>query len=266
METWLIYLLTGGIVGFFAGLLGIGGGLLLMPVLVSVFVSLNFPDDRILHLALGTTTSIIVLTSISSLRAHHAQGAVNWWIVRHISPGIILGALAGSTLAGQLSSRILGFIFVLFIYCVATQMWLNIRLGAGYVLPGKIGMFAAGGVIGAVSSLVAIGGGLLTIPFLSACQVRLHHAIGTAAAIGFPVALASAVGYGFNGLMQAQPLPEYTLGYIYTPALVLIALASMLTAPLGARIAHLMPAATLKKIFVGLLYFLGAKLLLDFWN
>ncbi len=266
MEAWLIYLLTGGIVGFFAGLLGIGGGLLMVPILASVFMSLGFPDDRILHLALGTTTAIIVLTSISSLRAHHARGAVNWWVVRYISPGIVIGALAGSTLAGQLPSRILGFIFVLFVYCAATQMWLNIKPDAGYTLPGKTGMFAAGGVIGAVSSLVAIGGGLLTVPFLAACRVRLHHAIGTAAAVGFPVALASAIGYGINGWVQPQPLPDYALGYIYLPALVIVALASVLTAPLGARTAHIMPTAVLRRIFVGLLYLLGTKLLLDFWN
>lgn len=266
MEAWFIYLLTGGVVGFFAGLLGIGGGLLMVPILASVFLSLGFPDDRILHLALGTTTAIIVLTSIASLRAHHAHGAVNWWVVRHISPGIILGALAGSTLAGQLPSQTLGIIFVLFIYCAATQMWLNIRPRAGYSLPGKAGMFAAGGLIGAVSSLVAIGGGLLTVPFLAACQIGMHHAIGTAAAVGFPVALASAIGYGLNGMIQTQPLPDYALGYIYLPALALVAMASVLTAPLGAKTAHVLPTAALKKIFVGLLYLLGTKLLLDFWN
>lgn len=266
MEAWPAYLLTGGFVGFFAGLLGIGGGLLMVPILTFIFMSLGFPDDRVLHIALGTTTAIIVLTSISSLRAHHAHDAVNWWIVRYISPGIIAGALAGSTLAGQLSGRVLGVIFVLFVYIAATQMWLNIRPGTNYSLPGKTGMFAAGSVIGAISSLVAIGGGLLTVPFLVACRIRLHHAIGTSAAVGFPVALASAAGYAANGLMQIQPLPEYALGYIYLPAFAMVALASTVTAPLGARTAHIMPASVLRKIFAGLLYLLGTRLLLDFWK
>lgn len=264
MEAWLIYLLTGGAVGFLAGLLGIGGGLLMVPVLVAVFTSLGFPADRILHIALGTTTAIITLTAISSLRAHHTHGAVNWLIVRYITPGIIAGALAGSTLAGQLSSRILGVIFVLFIYVAATQMWLNFKPATSYVLPGKTGLFVAGGVIGALSSLVAIGGGLLTVPFLMACQIKMHHAIGTAAAVGFPVALASASGYAINGLLQTQPLPGYSLGYIYLPALVLVAMTSIVTAPLGARTAHILPAVTLRKIFAGLLYLLGTRLLLDF--
>ncbi|MCC6916945.1 sulfite exporter TauE/SafE family protein [Nitrosomonas sp.] len=264
MEAWPIYLLTGGIVGFLAGLLGIGGGLLMVPVLAAIFASLGFPSDRILHSALGTTTAIITLTAVASLRAHHSRGAVNWRIVRYITPGIIAGALTGSTLAGQLSSRVLGMIFVLFIYLAATQMWLNLKPGAGHVLPGKTGLFVAGGVIGALSSLVAIGGGLLTVPFLTACQIRVHHAIGTAAAIGFPVALASAAGYAINGLLQTQPLPDYSLGYIYLPALVMVAMTSTVTAPFGAKTAHILPAATLRKIFAGLLYLLGTRLLLDF--
>lgn len=264
MEAWPIYLLTGGVVGFLAGLLGIGGGLLVVPILAAIFTSLSFPADRILHIALGTTTAIITLTAISSLRAHHKHGAVNWPIVQYITPGIIVGALIGSTLAGQLSSRVLSVIFILFIYLAATQMWFNFKPGASYTLPGKMGLFTAGGVIGMLSSLVAIGGGLLTVPFLTACQVRMHHAIGTAAAVGFPVALASSSGYAINGLLQTQSLPDYSLGYIYLPALVMVAITSVITAPWGARSAHILPAATLRKIFAGLLYLLGIKLLLDF--
>lgn len=266
MEAWSIYLLTGGVVGFLAGLLGIGGGLVLVSVLVSIFISLDFPSDRVLHMALGTTTAIITFTSISSLQAHHAYGAVNWQIVRHISPGIIVGALAGSTVAGQLSSQILSVILVLFISFAATQMWFNLKLGRNYVLPGKVGMFVVGNMIGAISSLVSIGGGSLTVPFLVACQVKLRRAIGTSAAVGFPVALASATGYVANGLLLKQPLPEYSLGYIYLPALVMVALASMVTAPLGAKAAHILPAILLRKIFAALLYLLAIKLLLDFWN
>ncbi len=219
-----------------------------------------------MHLALGTTTAIITLTSISSLFAHHVRGAVNWWIVRHLTPGIFLGALSGATLAAQLSSQTLGIIFVVFIYSAATQMWLNLRPQAGFSLPGSLGMLAIGALIGSVSSLVAIGGGLLTVPFLAACQVKLHQAIGTAAAVGFPVALASAIGYAANGLSQTQSLPEHTFGYIYLPAFVMIALAGILTAPLGAKVAHAMSTNRLKKIFVGLLYLLGTKLLLEFWR
>lgn len=266
MEAWWIFLLTGTFVGFLAGLLGIGGGLLMVPILIAVFTSNEFATDQVMHLALGTTTAIITLTSLSSLLTHHKHGAVDWWIVRHLTPGIFFGALAGTTLAAQLSSQTLGIIFVIFIYCAATQMWLNLRPQADFSLPNSPGMLAAGGLIGAVSSLVAIGGGLLTVPFLAACQIKLHQAIGTAAAVGFPVALASALGYAANGLLQTQLLPEYTLGYIYLPAFALVALAGVLTAPLGAKAAHAMSTNRLKKIFVGLLYLLGTKLLLEFWH
>jgi len=265
MEVWWIFLLTGAFVGFFAGLLGIGGGLLMVPILMTVFASKGFAADQVMHLALGTTTAIITLTSISSLRAHHVRGAVNWWIVRHLAPGIVLGAFAGATLAGQLSSQTLGLIFVVFIYGAATQMWLNLHPKADFSLPGSSGMLAAGAIIGAVSSLVAIGGGLLTVPFLAACQIRLHQAIGTAAAVGFPIALASAIGYAVNGLLQPQRLPEYALGYIYLPAFALVALTGILTASLGARTAHALSTDRLKKIFIGLLYLLGTKLLLEYW-
>lgn len=266
MEIWFVYLLTGGIVGFFAGLLGIGGGLMLVPVLTYIFMQQDLPIEYILHMALGTTSAIIMLTSISSLRAHHVRGAVDWQVVRYFSPGIILGALSGATLAGQLSGRMLSTMFVLFAYLAAIQMWFNFKPAASYSLPGKTGLFITGGVIGSISSLVAIGGGTLTVPFLTACKVKLHRAIGTSAAVGFPIAFASATGYALNGMWQTQPLPVYTLGYIYLPALVMVALASVITAPLGAKAAHAISAITLRKIFAGLLGLIGTKLLLDFWT
>jgi uncharacterized protein len=262
VEWWPIYLLLGAIVGFFAGLLGIGGGLIMVPVLTFIFGTQHFPPDRILHLALGTTMAAIIFTSVSSLRTHHAHGAVNWQIVKYITPGIVIGTLGGATLVSALPSRVLSIIFVVFIYYAATQMLLKTTPKPSRTLPGRLGMFGAGSVIGAISSFVAIGGGLLTVPFLSICNVRLQHAIGTAAAVGFPIAVAGAIGYIANGMAQPQPLPEYSLGYVYLPALGWIVLASTLTAPLGAKTTHIVQTATLKKIFVGLLYLLGTKMLI----
>ena len=261
MEWWPAYLLLGAMVGFFAGLLGIGGGLIMVPALTFIFSAQHFPADRILHLALGTTMAAIIFTSVSSLRTHHAHGAVNWQVVQYLTPGIVIGTLGGATLAGALSSRFLSVVFVVFIFYAATQMLLKTTPKPSRQLPGKAGMFAAGNVIGAISSSVAIGGGLLTVPFLSVCNVRLQQAIGTAAAVGFPIALAGAIGYIANGMAQSQPLPEYSLGYIYLPALGWVVLASMLTAPLGAKTTHAVQSDTLKKIFVVLLYLLGVKML-----
>lgn len=262
MEWWLAYLLLGMFVGFFAGLLGIGGGLVMVPVLSFIFSAQHFPPERILHLALGTTMASIIFTSASSMRTHHAHGAVNWQVVKFITPGIILGTLGGATMAGMLSSRVLSIIVVVFIYYAATQMLLEIKPKPSRTLPGRWGMLGAGGIIGMVSSFVAIGGGLLTVPFLSICNVRLQHAIGTSAAVGFPIAVAGAIGYIVNGMAQSQPLPAYSLGYVHIPAVGWVALASMLTAPLGAKATHIMPTATLKTIFVVLLYLLGTKMLI----
>ncbi len=286
MEWWLVYLLLGSIVGFFAGLLGIGGGIIAVPVLTFIFTAQDFPPDRILHFALGTTMATIIFTSAASLRAHHAHGAVNWAIVKKITPGIILGTLTGATLAGTLTSQFLSIIVMIFIFFSATRMLLKIlpapdRSKSGsfwqslpflttsatparnYQLPGRNGLFAAGSLIGLISSLVAIGGGLLTIPFLTLCNVKLHHAIGTAAAIGFPIAVAGTIGYMANGMTQLQTLPAYSLGYIYLPALAWIVLASMLTAPIGAKATHTTKADILGKIFVLLLYLLAIKMLLN---
>lgn len=261
MEWWLIYILLGAVAGFFAGLLGIGGGLIIVPALTFIFIAQDFPPDRILHLALGTTMATIIFTSVTSLRAHHAYGAVNWTVVKNISPGILLGTLCGATLAGTLSSQILSIIFVIFIFYAATQMILKLNPTPSLKLPGKTGMFVTGSLIGALSSLAALGGGLLSVPFLTLCNIKLHHAIGTAAAIGFPIAVAGTIGYVANGLMQSQQLPDHTLGYVYLPALGWLILASMLTAPIGARTTHTTHINILRKIFVILLYSLGVKML-----
>jgi len=262
VEWWLGYLCLGAVVGFFAGLLGIGGGLIMVPVLSFIFSAQNFPPDRILHLALGTSMAAIIFTSISSLRIHHMHRAVNWHIVKYITPGIIVGTLSGATLVSSLSSRFLSIFLIVFIYYAATKILLNNTYKPSRQLPGKIGMFTAGGIIGGVSSLVAIGGGLLTVPFLSTCNVRLQHAIGTAAAVGFPIAITGTIGYIVNGIVQSPVLPEYSLGYVYLPALGAVVLVSTITAAIGARATHIAPTTTLRKVFVVLLYLLGTKMLI----
>lgn len=261
MEWWFVYLLTGAFVGFFAGLLGIGGGLIIVPVLIGVFTAQDFPPDRIIHLALGTTMATIIFTSAASLRTHHQHRAVDWRIVADITPGIVLGTFLGAALASSMTNRLLSVIFILFIFYAATQMLLQFRPSPMFRLPGKLGLMFVGGVIGALSSLVAIGGGLLTIPFLTLCKVRLQHAIGTAAAIGFPIALAGTAGYVINGYMQSENLPDYSLGYVYFPGVAWLAAASIFTAPLGARMTHSTKTAILRALFVVLLYGLGIKML-----
>lgn len=261
MAVWFMYIALGSFAGVLAGLLGVGGGLVIVPVLTFIFTAQHLPDAHILHLALGTSLASIMFTSVSSLRAHHQRGAVDWMVVRRITPGIMVGTFGGSWVAAQLSSSFLKAFFVIFLYYVATQMLLNIKPKPHRQLPGVTALFGVGGVIGGVSSLVGIGGGSLSVPFLTWCNVAIHRAIGTSAAIGFPIALAGAVGYVVNGL-SAQ-LPQFSLGFVYLPALVGVASASIVTAPFGAKLAHTLPVDRLKKIFALLLIIMGTKMLLS---
>ncbi len=262
MEFWLLYLALGAVAGFLAGLLGVGGGLVIVPALAFIFAAQHFPAAYIAHLALGTSLASILFTSLSSVRAHHAHRAVSWGILRGVTPGIIAGTLAGTVVAAHLSTGFLKAFFVVFVYYVATQMLLNIKPKPSRELPGKAGMFAAGGVIGGVSSLVGIGGGTLSVPFMTWCNVKMHQAIGTSAAIGFPIAAAGAVGYALNGVGHPE-LPRYSLGFVYLSALAGLVVASVLTAPWGARLAHRLPVAKLKKIFAFLLYAIGTRMLVS---
>lgn len=259
---WLFYLGTGAFAGVLAGLLGVGGGVIIVPLLVFTFTAQHLPEAYILHLALGTSLASIIFTSISSLRAHHRRGAVNWPVVKGISPGILVGTFFGSWVAAQLSTGFLKGFFVVFLYYVATQMLLDIRPKPHRQMPGAGGMFGVGNVIGGVSSLVGIGGGSLSVPFLIWCNLPMHHAVGTSAAIGFPIAVAGAAGYLVNGLM-ADGLPSGAVGFIYLPALVGIALASICTAPLGVRLAHSLPVPRLKKVFAVFVLIMGTRLLVS---
>lgn len=261
MSAWLLgYLALGAVAGFFAGLLGVGGGAIMVPVLALMFAAQGFPEAHLMHLALGTSMCSIVFTSLSSLRAHHGHGAVLWPIVWAIAPGILIGTFAGAQLASALPTRPLAIFFTVFMSYVAFQMLANIKPKPARQLPGSLGMFLVGNGIGGISALVAIGGGSLSVPFMTWCNVRMHQAIGTSAAIGLPIALAGTAGYLLGG-SGATALPAGSVGYIYLPAMAACVAMSMLTAPLGARAAHKLPVATLKKIFAGVILLLLARML-----
>ena len=259
MEWIALYLALGLLTGFVAGLLGVGGGLLMVPVLTWAFLQQGFTATYNIHLALGTSMATIVLTAISSLRAHHGHGAVDWGVVKRITPGIVLGTLAGALVAAHLSDRGLKLFFTLFLFYAATQILFGFKPKPTRGLPGWPGMTAAGGVIGLVSSWVGIGGGTLTTPFLTWCNVRMQAAIGTSSAVGLPIALAGALGYVVSG-QTAQGLPAWSAGFVYLPAFAAIVATSWLTAPLGARCTHTWPVARLKRVFAGLLYVLGVRM------
>ena len=261
MTWYLAYIGLGLFTGFSAGMLGIGGGLVMVPALTMMFgAQAGFPPGEVLHQALGTSMATILFTSLSSLRAHHNHHAVLWKVVGQITPGILLGTLLGTLCAAQVPAKPLGIFFTLFVCFAATQMLLNLKPKPTRELPGAGGVFAVGTGIGAISAFVAIGGGAFTVPFLTWCNVKIPKAIGTSAAIGFPIALGGTIGYIYNGWGHV-PLPEWSLGFVYLPALAWMVPPSMLMAPLGAKTAHSLPIATVKRIFACLLIALASKML-----
>ncbi|MDR3088238.1 MAG: sulfite exporter TauE/SafE family protein [Desulfobulbaceae bacterium] len=254
------YCAIGAVAGVLAGLLGIGGGLVIVPVLIYTLTLQRVEHQVIMHMALATSMASIIFTSISSFMAHSRRGAVRWDIVKTITPGILVGTFLGSCVASAMPTLWLKAIFVVFLYTMAWQMLARKKPKAARELPGTVGISAVGGAIGVVSSLVGIGGGSLSVPFMLWCNVVVHHAIGTSAAIGLPIAVAGTIGYVWNGWGAAN-LPPYALGYVYLPACLGIVAFSMLTAPLGVRLAHRLPVDTLKRVFATLLLVLATKML-----
>ncbi len=261
---WAAYLGIGALVGFAAGLLGIGGGVVMVPLLVLVFRAHEMPPEHVLHLALGTALAAMTFTSISSMRAHHAHGAVDWKIARAMAPGMLFGSFAAAIVAGVIPTRPLAVLFTAFVFYAATSILLDLKPATTRELPGPAGIFGAGAIIGAVSSLLAAGGAFMTIPFLAWCGVSLRRAIGTAAANGLPIALAGTAGYLIQG-WRVPDLPTPSLGYVYLPALALVVTTSTLAAPVGARVAHRLPIKQLRRLFALLLYVFAARMLVGVW-
>jgi uncharacterized membrane protein YfcA len=246
--------------GFAAGLLGIGGGMILVPFMTMVFTALRFPPRLIVHMAIATGLATILFTSISSVRAHHRQGAVRWDIVRLFTPGILAGSWIGPWIGKQMNAVAMALFFAMFVAAAATQMLINKKPAGTRQLPGKGGMFAGGGGIGLLSGLVGAGGGFVSIPIMTWFSVRIHQAVATSAALGFPVALAGTLSNIWFGRGEAG-LPPHSLGFIYLPALAIIATSSVLMAPLGARTAHRWPVQRLRRVFAYILYALAIYML-----
>lgn len=262
---WLVLelLLLGCMSGFLAGLLGIGGGMIMVPFLMLILSNRGVPQDLSIKMAIATSMATILFTSLSSLRAHHRRGAVRWDLVRGLAPGIVVGGLlAGAGVFAVLKGRWLGLLVGLFVAFSATQMILNRRPAPARQMPGWAGQAAAGGSIGFLSGLVGAGGAFVSVPFMTWCNVPIHNAVATSAALGFPIALANTVGYVVGGWSLPGALPG-GFGYLYLPALALISLASVSLAPVGARVAHAMDIAQLRRAFAALLYALAAWMLYE---
>jgi uncharacterized membrane protein YfcA len=252
-----IFLALGALVGFLAGLLGIGGGFTIVPVLVEVFSYEGFAREHLVPLAIGTSAGTIVFTAFSSARAHHAKGAVNWGAVASMSPGLVAGSLLGPQVASNLPAPIMAGVFGAFIWFGAYRVLRNAPPVASRQLPRRAGMVGMGALIGTVAGMVGTGGAFLAVPFMTRCNVKLHTAVATSAALGIPIAIAATIGFVIAGLRKTG-LPPNSVGYVYLPALAAIVLTSTLLAPVGARMAHAWPVARLRYAFATMLFCLGA--------
>lgn len=247
--------------GFLAGLLGIGGGMMMVPFITLILSSGEVGPNLAVKMAIATSMATILFTSLSSVRAHHQRGAVRWSLVKQLAPGIVLGgAVASMGVFSLLKGAWLALFFAAFVSFSATQMFLDKKPAPTRQLPGTPGLLGTGGVIGFLSGLVGAGGGFVSVPFMTWCNVPIHNAVATSAALGFPIALANVLGYAISGQGLAG-LPAHSLGYIWLPALGVIATCSVLTAPLGVRAAHRLPVKQLKRVFASTLYLLAAYML-----
>ena len=246
----------GCLAGFLAGLLGIGGGMMMVPLLTLAFVQLGFAPQRVVHMAIATAIGVTVLTSLSSLRAHHAHGAVLWPIWRILVPGIVAGSLIGPQIVKGIPSSVLAVIFAVIASLAATRMLLDRQPKTTRELPGKWGLSALGLGLGLLSSMLGAGGAFVSVPFMTWCNISIRNAVATSAALGLPIAVAGSIGFVLAGLREAD-LPRYSVGYIYLPALVAIAIGSVLMAPIGARLTHRWPVKKLRRAFACMLYVLA---------
>lgn len=251
-------------VGFFAGLLGIGGGAIMVPALTAFFLWLNHDPAVVVHLALATSMSCIIFNAILSVRTHQKHHAVLWSVVTAISPAILLGSALATFFVIKLESKVIALIFMVLMIFVAIQLLLGFKpkATAAKQIP-KIELIPVGFLIGFVSAIIAIGGGSLTVPYLSWHQINMRKAIATAAAIGLPIALASTFVFVMQGIKQPN-LPEFTIGYIYWPATLLISMGSLFTTTLGAQLTHRIPVQYLKNIFAALIVLLALKMYASF--
>jgi uncharacterized membrane protein YfcA len=252
-----VFLVLGAFIGFLAGLLGIGGGFTTVPVLLEIFSREGFATEHLVPMAIGTSAATIVFTGMSSARAHHAKEAVNWPVVLALAPGIVVGSLVGPQIASALPPALMAAAFGAFIWFGSYRMVRNKAPVASRQLPGRVGMAGVGAVIGMIAGMVGTGGAFLAVPFMIRCNVKLHVAVGTSAAMSVPVAIFSAVGFVIAGWNKTG-LPPYAVGYVYLPALVAIVITSTMLAPVGARLAHEWPVRRLRYAFAAMLFCLGA--------
>ncbi|MDO5639381.1 MAG: sulfite exporter TauE/SafE family protein [Neisseria sp.] len=259
----LLMLLVGGFAGFVAGLLGVGGGMIIVPVILWVLQLQGLGAlEHAQHLAVGSSFAIMVFTTFSSAWAQHKKGGIDWSVVRRMAPGMVAGVLLGAALSKYIPKSGLQIFFIVFVVLVALKTLLDVKPKPSRSLPGRAGLGAAGGIIGLLSSWVGIGGGSLSVPYMIYCNVPVIRSVGTSAALAWPIAVAGAAGYLYSG-WNVPNLPEGAFGFWYLPAVAVLSVVTVLFAPLGVKVAHKLPPEKLKLAFGMLLLVIAAKMV---WN
>lgn len=255
---YLFYLMIGSVAGLISGLFGLGGGAIIVPLLIFSFTARGMPNEIITHLAIGTSLATIIFTALSSIFTHHQKQAIRWDIVKTLAPGILLGGVLGGLFAISLDGVLLQLLFGGFLILAALQLLLYTPTVGARKLPSLLGMTASGGCIGSVSAIFGIGGGTLTVPLLTFFGVKIHQAVGTAAACGLPIAIAATLTYA-SADADGIVMPEASLGFVFIPALLGIIVASLPCARLGALLAHKVNAQKLRKGFAWVTMALGVR-------
>ena len=255
---WLEFALIGVVTGYLAGFLGIGGGFVVVPALTYLLLQDPATAPWAIHTAIATSLATMLVTSMSSLLAHHRKSAIRWPLVRSMAPGLMIGAIGGAVIADWLPGENLTSIFGAFAILAGLQLILAKQPGAEKPLPQRPGLLGTGGIIGMISSLIGIGGGAMTVPWLLWHGVRAQNAIATSAACGYPIAIAGTVSFIILG--QTGDLPEGALGYVNLAAFIGIAATSALAAPLGVATVHRLSPKLIKRLFGLFLLFVGTRM------
>lgn len=260
MEFFAASLLLGAVAGLSAGLFGIGGGMIIVPVLAWLLAKQQVADNLVMIMAIATSLATIIFTAISAIVAHHRRGNVLWHRVFSLSPGIVIGVVAGSVIAESIDATVLRVIFALFLLYVAAQMALQLKPTVKKAAESRLVDSLVGIIIGVAAAILGIGGGTLTVPYLVSRQVAMKNAVAVSSACGLPIAIVATVSYAWLGLKHVT-LPELSFGYVYVPAFLGISLSSVFTAPVGAKLAHNLPAEKLKRYFSIVLVVMAVKML-----
>jgi len=260
LQIIVFYALAGIFAGLIGGMIGLSGGVIIVPVLHFLFIKQGFPLEILMQLAVTTSLATIIVTSSSATYVHHKKGAVLWPAVNRLTPGLLIGALLGAVVADYVSSTVLRTIFGVFEVLVGIQIWLDLKPKAHSALPETSGLVGSGVGIGLLSTLMGIGGGTLTVPFLLWCNVNMRNAVAVSSACGFPIAIAATTALIIAG-WDEQGVPANSLGYLYWPAAIIISAMTIFSAPLGARLAHYLPIVTLKRVFAVVLVVVGIRML-----